>query len=310
MALAREWLKSCSTKHSCFIQKTTHSPWYPTRLIKIGRNKSSKLEARLCLPEEETMEGPYCTLSHCWGSKPLLTLTRPKLDDYLKTIPHDALPQTFQDTIAVVFALEIHYPWIDSLCILQSGEGSLEDWLNESAKMQEVYANSYCNIGALSVNDSTKSMFESRDPADVFIPTVEVNWLRFASVSSVLSFLPAIRERLRMGVRVHAEGRFTLVDYSFWQGNVPSQPLLQRSWVFQERMLCPRMLHFRNNQRCWECRESTACESWPGVGMTCIGDCSPQSTNTKHKMEVQRKYSSIWMVTVVETCRNGYYQRS
>jgi hypothetical protein len=37
-------------------------------------------------------------------------------------------------------------------------------------------------------------------------------------------------------------------------------PLLQRGWVYQERYLSPRVLHFLNNELMWECNDMNACE--------------------------------------------------
>ena len=37
-------------------------------------------------------------------------------------------------------------------------------------------------------------------------------------------------------------------------------PLLERGWVFQERLLSPRVLYFANNELIWECMELLDCE--------------------------------------------------
>jgi hypothetical protein len=39
-----------------------------------------------------------------------------------------------------------------------------------------------------------------------------------------------------------------------------NNPLLQRAWVFQERLLSPRVVHFADDMLYWECLESNACE--------------------------------------------------
>lgn len=43
-------------------------------------------------------------------------------------------------------------------------------------------------------------------------------------------------------------------------------PLLNRAWVFQERVLSPRTLHFGPQELLWECKQTKACEcsNWPG----------------------------------------------
>jgi hypothetical protein len=37
-------------------------------------------------------------------------------------------------------------------------------------------------------------------------------------------------------------------------------PLLERGWVYQQRLLSPRVLHFQNNELTWECGQSSECE--------------------------------------------------
>ena len=41
--------------------------------------------------------------------------------------------------------------------------------------------------------------------------------------------------------------------------------LAKRGWVFQERVLPPRVLYFGSRQISWECREGSACETFPMV---------------------------------------------
>jgi len=48
---------------------------------------------------------------------------------------------------------------------------------------------------------------------------------------------------------------------SIYVGVTPDEtPLLNRGWVFQERMLSNRIVHFMRQELWWECRESLTCE--------------------------------------------------
>jgi hypothetical protein len=47
-----------------------------------------------------------------------------------------------------------------------------------------------------------------------------------------------------------------------WARKFIDQPLNQRGWVLQERILSPRALYFGREQLFWECREFVACESY------------------------------------------------
>ncbi|KAH9211285.1 hypothetical protein DL95DRAFT_306385, partial [Leptodontidium sp. 2 PMI_412] len=76
----------------------------------------------------------------------------------MSSIPWDQLSKTFQDAIRITLKLDIMYPWIDSLCIIQ---GSQDDWEREAGQMESVYRNSYLNIAATGAsNGSTGCFFE------------------------------------------------------------------------------------------------------------------------------------------------------
>ncbi|CVK98085.1 related to tol protein [Fusarium mangiferae] len=64
-------------------------------------------------------------------------------------------------------------------------------------------------------------------------------------------------------------------DSDFAKGNFP---LLSRGWVFQERLLSPRVLHLGEVEMAWECNESCACEC---IGETKTYESEPRWTHTK-----------------------------
>jgi len=47
-----------------------------------------------------------------------------------------------------------------------------------------------------------------------------------------------------------------------WAQKLTREPLNQRAWVLQERVLSPRVLHFDRRQLFWECRQFVACETY------------------------------------------------
>jgi hypothetical protein len=55
---------------------------------------------------------------------------------------------------------------------------------------------------------------------------------------------------------------FVRVDYGHQEDSIPvkEHPLLTRAWVFQERLLSSRVLHFGHFELLWECAEATSCE--------------------------------------------------
>lgn len=118
----------------------------------------------------------YATLSHCWGDSKKYTLD-PKTDEELRSgIKLEKLPQTFRD--AIKFASQLHnvgWIWIDSLCIIQSGPMSNEDWLLEAALMQKVYQESYLNISATAASNSDQGLYFPRDHKTLWEDEVNLN---------------------------------------------------------------------------------------------------------------------------------------
>src|SRR5437762_6223654 len=120
--LARRWITECQESHPRCRQSRSNP--LPTRVIDV---RSEGKDPRLV----ETLggAGQYATLSHCWGKVPLLTTTLATLDDRLRDIPLNLLPQTFRDAVLLTRKFKLQYLWIDSLCIIQD---SRSDWEIES----------------------------------------------------------------------------------------------------------------------------------------------------------------------------------
>ncbi|KAF2803355.1 HET-domain-containing protein [Mytilinidion resinicola] len=60
-------------------------------------------------------QGPYFTLSHCWGQSHPFRLTKDTVSTLKAGIPITQLPKTFQDAILVAQYFQVKYLWIDSL---------------------------------------------------------------------------------------------------------------------------------------------------------------------------------------------------
>jgi hypothetical protein len=63
--------------------------------------------------------GSICDFEPLLGQNHPLTLTTGNYATFLKSIPYEALPKTFQDALLVTRNLGVRYIWIDSPCILQ-----------------------------------------------------------------------------------------------------------------------------------------------------------------------------------------------
>lgn len=121
------------------------------------------------------------------------------------------------------------------MCIIQD---SPEDWTRESVLMHDVYSNSACNIAASASEGPEGGLFRNRKPDQVSLGYIHVN-------------LP------NMG-----RTDFDIWD-QFYMNRLTHGPLSNRGWVFQERVLSPRVLHFSRDQIAWECFEMNKCETWP-----------------------------------------------
>ena len=243
-----KWIHECEYEHDVCSRRsaTANVEWYPTRLLDLDAFPENSGKIQLCLSADAKPKGSYMTLSHRWGLNTVFTLTGENRDTLMQSISVDLLPKTFVEAIEVTRKLGARYLWIDSLCILQSGEGSKEDWEHESAQMHDVYNHAYCNIAATAASDPTVGLFFERP--NVPPPTrITVRW-------------NGDHDDLRWK---DFHGAYTIIDANVWASQVTLSPLMQRAWVFQERILAPRVLHFAADQLFWECGTLQASENYP-----------------------------------------------
>lgn len=155
-----QWIQFCSRYHST-CNKFRQPDWYPSRLLDLAQNSGEDTERSISLIENQDapLTGPYVTLSHCWGGATICKLEKDTLVQLKRGMNLEQLPKTFVDAIAVATYLRIRYIWIDSLTIVQDDE---EDWTRESSAMEQVYQNSFCNIGATGSNNSHGGLFFER----------------------------------------------------------------------------------------------------------------------------------------------------
>ena len=102
----------------------------------MGAVRTTQSSISLVEGTSKPLDLEYMALSHCWGSKPLLTLTQTSVERLKKSILISELPKTSQDAV-IVAATWFHcdYLWINSLCIIQD---SAVDWRKESVGMRGI----------------------------------------------------------------------------------------------------------------------------------------------------------------------------
>ncbi|KAH6677894.1 heterokaryon incompatibility protein-domain-containing protein, partial [Plectosphaerella plurivora] len=253
-----EWFDSCTHTHATCGWRRLQNRWYPTRLLDVGVPGTETDTVKLIHTATTSPHGPYLTLSHCWGGSVSIRTTRETETSFQSGLPITSLPQTFRDAVQVTRKLKARYLWIDSLCILQDDH---DDWTREAPSMDRVYENALCNIAATAAESSQGGLFFNRRP-----------WL--AS--------PIVRDGL---------GAFQLSKADMLEEEIGESPLQQRAWVFQERQISPRVLHFGKNQIFWECGELFANETYPKGLSSCH---SPYPLGVAHRVK-RHKYGLLYV---------------
>ena len=200
-------------------------------MLDIGDRESSTIK----LHKTHGLSARYACLSHCWGGHTPLRLLQGNLALFEDDLPHGKLPKTFQDAIKYCRLLGLRYLWIDSLCIIQD---STEDWRIESLKMAQYYSQCVICVAATQGANGTAGLIPFATP-------MPPKMLRGSAGGKSFSFY----FRQRTVDVLHEE-----------DGASKPLPLLTRAWVYQERLLAPRVIHFGPAELVFECRQDTLCE--------------------------------------------------
>jgi hypothetical protein len=122
--------------------------------------------------------------------------------------------------------------------------------------MASVYSNSYLNIAATGSSDSSQAFLSSRDLThhSVSIPTKPSVEGSEGEESGAF-----VRASLNKAHKLYSTPSQNVHWSSVANGNTEA-PLLSRAWVFQERHLAPRTLHFHPSELVMECRAGLRCE--------------------------------------------------
>ena len=127
--------------------------------------------------------------------------------------------------------------WLTSLGILQDSQ---EDWKEAAATMADIYEHAYMTIAATSAQDSNGGLFSSARP-----------------LTTRLDKHPHLY--IREYLRIFPNYSHTSPNYPY-NKDIKHWPLLTRAWVYQERRLSTRTVHFGKHQVYWECQTCFASE--------------------------------------------------
>lgn len=240
--LLREWIRVCNESDKCY-EDHNKPRLLPTRVLDVGDQKNQRLVLKETVNQEE---GAYIALSHRWGRSTRVFSTHACNIAKRKTvIEFHSLPKTFQNAVTVARELGVQYLWIDSVCIKQAHQGcecgdcgsESGDWSSEAEKMEQYYGSAYCTVAADSAEDSNDGLFQPRRARQcVQLPNTRDPTLYLCE----------------------------LIDD--FDRDVDKGVLNQRAWVFQERALSCRTIHYTNTQTYWECGCKIRCESLSALG--------------------------------------------
>jgi hypothetical protein len=236
ITIIKGWISGCIVDH-CAPDSFCDTPEYPdlpTRVVNVGLD-----DGIVRLVETKGKKAKYICLSHCWGLEQIITTTKSTFEERKKYIVWEELSKTFRDAITLTRTLGFNYIWIDSLCIIQD-DGS--DWEIESAKMASVYSNGHLTIAATHSSNGQGGLFTHTKDFRVSGKTPDEE-----------DFCLYFRERIDHHIDAGLESAELTSTEKYY-------PLLSRAWVYQERMLSTRILHFGRYEMFFECKSDIRCE--------------------------------------------------
>ncbi|KAM7213498.1 Heterokaryon incompatibility protein (HET) domain containing protein [Rhypophila decipiens] len=189
-----------------------------------------------------------CTLhlsEPCLGRATLSTTKSATIASHKKEIPYDRLPLTFQEAINYTRQLVVSYFWIDSLCIIQDDK---YDWRYHAAHMSFIYESAYLVLSAAKSPNAYGGLFVdfpfNRCKTYTIDITPNIEPPRATERIHVRQSLPHLNTTQTLIRSTNSAQRKSQIGTIL--------PTLTRGWIFQERFLASRVLHFGPEELFWE----------------------------------------------------------
>jgi len=212
----------------------------PTRCIKVNIKNGEPIQ----LENTGTKTESYITLTHRWDSdKPTKSIeacqtTENNLKDRENGRGFDDLPEHFRDAFRIAAKLKVHYVWIDSLCIIQAGDGG-RDFNLQKLKMAQYYQYSLLTIATTASDYLTEGILKYPKPVPWSNPPVRLQYRSASSLDEAAGYFYVYKRKQRI-----------IEDY--WE-NVRSAEVFNRAWILQEWMLSKRFLWYTPEGMFFEC---------------------------------------------------------
>jgi hypothetical protein len=173
------------------------------------------------------MQGFYVTLSYICGPP---TSNIQKIEMFAtQELKMKDFPNIIRSAVSVTHNLDLHYLWIDALCILQD---SVQDKIRQISMMRSIYQNSYVTIIATCGKNVNEGFLHQRRPQK--IPDARIPYrCRDRNIGSI--WIAEIHD-----ARPNDCSRSYYVDL---------KPINYCGWCLQERLLSSRYLISPNDRR-------------------------------------------------------------
>ncbi|KAK7015494.1 hypothetical protein VNI00_019124 [Paramarasmius palmivorus] len=221
-SLALECLRDRVTNHD-MCPKPASSPRLPTRVIDCLNPEHPRLFVSNGEP------GAYVALSYVWGGEqPNCTVTT-NFDAYTHGISVNLIPGTIRDAIEATNKYGFRYLWVDAFCIIQD---SKEDKKVELTQLRRIFRDGYITIIASCAPSAFAGFLQDR-----------------AAPIPPPPRLPFWCEDGRLGT-MSIQPRFT------YDGS--GEPVNQRAWCLEERLLSARKLVYASDTIQYHCQTSVS----------------------------------------------------
>ncbi|KAK4554714.1 hypothetical protein LTR86_008216 [Recurvomyces mirabilis] len=231
----RSWLVDCESQHA--LCNAPANGVRPARLLEVTGTSDEHIQL---VPGHLVDEG-YVALSYCWGKAEIPVLTKARLQDS-KLLPRiKDLPLLYRGVMRLLSVMQIRYLWIDSLCIVQDDDEHRD---REIREMGSIYGNARFVIVAAMGHSPYEGLFEPRSSRGL-----AHIWHDCLMSDAEEPFVQIRRTPL------HGLGRS-----SDFRSPPLAEPVSQRSWTFQERLMARRCLTFTSHETVWQCRQGVRCE--------------------------------------------------
>ncbi|KAH5492363.1 hypothetical protein HBI29_194240 [Parastagonospora nodorum] len=277
----RDCLIECLDTHrSCRIP-VSQQAYMPTRVLDVGLIDDGHLSvdnrAPVYLVDAIEIIGDrrYVCLSHRWNTSGKNIITETATQEQHKSgIGFQRLDLAYQDTVHILRRLGIRYLWIDSVCIIQD---NMHEWETESKTMAKVYSSALFTLARHC--DTTTSLACARYPGIVVNETIS----------------PPVYARVKSK---------HISEFGPYHGIDDYSQILSRGWVYQERLLSPRVIHFMDHEISWECQVVSDCQCKHGEPRADLGYYTPKIWHAKalapgvlgstaHKHAIEKRWRDI-----------------